>query len=306
MWYTHCGSADPALPGGTACRVDLGSGAGLADCLAAAAPLGAVVNAAAVSQPALCERDPAAARAVNVPTQLVAALASAAPHALLVHVSTDQVYDGTRPWNREGDAAAMRAANAYGASKRDAEALVTERWANHAVLRSSIIVGPAPRAPVGRPLFLQWLDGALAGPAPTELFEDEYRSPVCVDDLVAACAELLRRAEQGPPLQHRVFNLGGPERCVPRGRLTTRAAGIDCQIACAHACSRSLSRADMGDAVAALRGHPRANVRRVPAASVSRPVPSPADISMDSSRAQTELGLTLTPFAEAVRRAFKL
>ena len=70
--------------------------------------------------------------------------------------------------------------------------------------------------------------------------------------------------------------------------------------------ARRLSRADMGDAVAALRGHPRANVRRVPSASVSRPVASPADISMDSALAQTELGLTPTPFAEAVRRAFKL
>jgi hypothetical protein len=62
----------------------------------------------------------------------------------------------------------------------------------------------------------------------------------------------------------------------------------------------------MGEAVAALRGHPRANVRRVPAASVSRPVASPPDISMDSSRATAELGLQLTPFAEAVRRAFAL
>ena len=60
----------------------------------------------------------------------------------------------------------------------------------------------------------------------------------------------------------------------------------------------------MGDAVASLRGHPRANVRRVPAASVARPVASPPDISMDCTRAQKELGLTLTPFAEAVRRAF--
>ena len=62
----------------------------------------------------------------------------------------------------------------------------------------------------------------------------------------------------------------------------------------------------MGDAVAALRGHPRANVRRVPSATVARPFASPADISMDSSRVQAELGLKLTPFAEAVRRAFKL
>ena len=68
--------------------------------------------------------------------------------------------------------------------------------------------------------------------------------------------------------------------------------------------ARRLSRADMGDAVAALRGHARSNVRRVPSASVARPVASPADISMDCSRAQSELGLALTPFTEAVRRAF--
>ena len=60
----------------------------------------------------------------------------------------------------------------------------------------------------------------------------------------------------------------------------------------------------MGDAVAAVRGHPRGNVRRVPAASVSRPVASPPDISMDVSRVQDELGLRLTPFAEALRRVF--
>ena len=229
MWYTHCGSADPALPGGTACRVDLATGAGLAACLAAAAPLGAVVNAAAVSQPALCERDPDAARAVNVPTALLDALATAAPTALLIHVSTDQVYDGTRAWNREDDAGAMRAVNAYGASKRDAEAAVTRRWANHGVLRSSIIVGPAPRAPVGRPLFLQWLDGALAA-APTELFQDEFRSPVCVDDLVAACAALMRRHAAGDTPTHRVFNLGGPERCVHQ------AFGMRAAVARSDAC----------------------------------------------------------------------
>ena len=214
VWYTHCGSADPALPGGTACRVDLATGAGLAACLAAAAPLSAVINAAALSQPALCDRDPAAARAINVPSELVRALGTAAPAALLVHVSTDQVYDGTRAWNREDDVAGMRAVNAYGTTKRDAELLVTEQWANHAVLRSSIIVGPEPHTPVSRTLFLHWLDGALAGAAPTEMFDDEFRSPVCVDDLVAACAELLRRAEAGTPTQHRVFNMGGPERCA--------------------------------------------------------------------------------------------
>ena len=79
--------------------------------------LAAVVNCAAVSSPAECQRDPEASRAVNVPTRLVAAmLAFEATNAfpslvpspegrrrppppqapLLVHLSTDQIYSGRR------------------------------------------------------------------------------------------------------------------------------------------------------------------------------------------------------------------
>jgi hypothetical protein len=60
----------------------------------------------------------------------------------------------------------------------------------------------------------------------------------------------------------------------------------------------------MGDALAAVRGYPRAHVRRVPSASVPRPVASPADISMDVSLIQAELGVALTPFGEALRCIF--
>ena len=60
----------------------------------------------------------------------------------------------------------------------------------------------------------------------------------------------------------------------------------------------------MGDAVATFRGHARAHVLRVPAASVKRPVVSPADISMDVSRVQLVLSLQLTPFAQALQYCF--
>ena len=42
--------------------------------------------------------------------------------ALLIHVSTDQVYDGSRPWWREDDGCAP--VNAYGATKREAEVAI--------------------------------------------------------------------------------------------------------------------------------------------------------------------------------------
>jgi dTDP-4-dehydrorhamnose reductase len=216
--FTYC-TADPALPVGTPHRVDLATGEGLAACLAAAGPLDAVVHTAALSQPGACERDPSAAHAVNVPDKLLAALATAAPAALLVHLSTDQVYDGSRAFWREEDADSCAAVNVYGASKRAAEDAVRSRWPAHLILRSSIILGPPPHTPVGRPLFLQWLDGALAGAsaaAPVELFDDEFRSPVYVADIVEACATLLRRGGAAAPLRHRTLNMGGPERCVRR------------------------------------------------------------------------------------------
>jgi dTDP-4-dehydrorhamnose reductase len=256
--FTYC-TADPQLPVGTPHRVDLATGEGLAACVAAAGPLDAVINCAAVSQPAACERDPAAAHALNVPSQLLDALAAAAPAALLIHVSTDQVYDGSRAFWREQDDGCTPV-NAYGASKRAAEAAVRARWpARHAILRSSIILGPQPPAPVGRPLFLQWLDGALAADAGVELFEDEFRSPVDVADLVAACAALLARDAGAGSL---TLNLGGPERCAVRERCAARRLRPRCA-----ATRRTRPEAGAALAQAVARGHGRRGgcAARVPA-----------------------------------------
>ncbi|EFN51077.1 hypothetical protein CHLNCDRAFT_141448 [Chlorella variabilis] len=263
----HCGKVLPF-------KVNLAKGEGLEACLqgltrGGALRLVAVINAAAISQPAACERDEAAAAAVNVPTHLLAALAwhrqqhGAEP--LLIHMSTDQVYDGSKARWREGDP--PRPVNAYGRTKLAAERAVAAGWPNHAILRSSIIFGPEPPVPVGRPLFLQFIDGALAAGKPTTFFNDEWRSPIRVRDILRVCQTLINRQDE---LQHRLFNMGGPDR---------------------------LSRADMAAAVAAACGYDPALILAAPAASVPRPAPSPADISMDSSR----LEAAMTPFEAAIR-----
>lgn len=53
--------------------------------------------------------------------------------------------------------------------------------------------------------------------------------------------------------------------------------------------------------VAEVRGHPQDLIVPAPSASVSRGVASPADISMCSDRLVQALGVTLTPFEQAVR-----
>jgi dTDP-4-dehydrorhamnose reductase len=284
LFWTYCSTTPAAAAPGTPLRVDLRTGEGLEACLAACGALDIVVNTAALSQPGACARDGTAAAAINVPERLLAGLALSSPNAFLLHVSTDQVYDGSRACSTEADAEGCTQANAYGVSKAAAETAVRAAWPRHAILRSSIIYGPPPPfAPVARALFLQWLDGALAA-GPVELFEDEWRSPIFVFDLVAIILGLAAAASEpgafsaAQPVAaslRSTLNCGGPER---------------------------LSRADMGDAVAVVRAYPRERVLRVPSASVVRTPASPADISMDVRALEAALpAVRLTPFSVALR-----
>ena len=124
VWWTYSSALSEHTSGGRAFRVDLATGEGLEECLAACSPLAVVINTAALSQPAVCERDEAAARALNVPTLLLAALHRHSPDALFLQLSSDQVYDGSRSFWSEADAAACTPVNAYGKSKAAAEELV--------------------------------------------------------------------------------------------------------------------------------------------------------------------------------------
>ncbi|KAK9837139.1 hypothetical protein WJX81_005845 [Elliptochloris bilobata] len=212
--FTHFSSAAPRLAGGSAAafEVDLATGAGLAECLDALGPLLAVVNCAAVSSLAICERDPAAARAVNVPHKLLDSLkrhaAASGARPLLIQLSSDQVYAGTKAYWTEDDA--CEPVNAYGRTKLEAERVIHRRWPEHCILRSSIIYGPLSPTPVPRMLFLQFIDRALCEQKPTTFFEDEYRCAVWVNDIKDIVRTLVSGTQE--PLQHRVLNMGGPAR----------------------------------------------------------------------------------------------
>ncbi|KFM27363.1 Methionine adenosyltransferase 2 subunit beta [Auxenochlorella protothecoides] len=254
--------------------VDLTSGDGLADCFSALGPeLVAVVNCAAASAPAFCEQNADHAAALNVPHQLLKSLAGLAATPLLIHISTDQVYAGTgTPAAGWSEDCKPQPVNVYGATKLEAERAVQASWPKHVILRPSIIVGPPPPFPLHRPLFLQFVLSALSQQKPTTFFTDEWRCPVSVHDIVAACLRLIAEADK--PRAHRLYNMGGPHR---------------------------LSRAEMAEAAAAVGGWSTAAVLRQPAASVTRAAPSPQDIAMDSSLCAADLGVHATPLESVLR-----
>ncbi|KAL0051399.1 hypothetical protein WJX82_006672 [Trebouxia sp. C0006] len=174
--FTHHSTSPPDFGGvEQAFWLDLPSGEGMQQCFDRLGPVDAVINCAAVSSPAACEQELDTARALNVPTKLLDALDMHKlihqRDPLLIQLSTDQVYDGSKANWRETDK--CHPVNAYGRTKLEAEQLIQDRWPNHVILRSSIIFGPQSPVPVSRVLFLQFIANGLRQGKPTTFFQDE-------------------------------------------------------------------------------------------------------------------------------------
>ena len=95
-----------------------------------------IVNAAAHTAVDKAESEPELARLLNATTPGVLAQEAASIGALLVHYSTDYVFDGSgsRPWT-ESDAPAPL--SVYGRTKWEGEQLIEQSGAQHLILRTS-------------------------------------------------------------------------------------------------------------------------------------------------------------------------
>ena len=181
----------PVLPGlAEQLRLELRNGDALAAAVRAARP-DAIVNCAAVSDPGQCEREPELAAVLNV--ELPRQLATLAQElgARLIHVSTEQVFDGWRAPYGVGDPVAPL--NGYARLKAEAERVVVETApALAAVVRAPLLMGNSPggRRSVHERLLLDWSEGRVA-----RLFTDEVRQVAMADNLAAVLLELCARPE---------------------------------------------------------------------------------------------------------------
>ncbi|CAJ1817762.1 TPA: dTDP-4-dehydrorhamnose reductase [Aeromonas hydrophila] len=119
---------------------DLGVHAALLEVIVRAQP-DVIINAAAYTQVDQAQVVPELAYRVN--TQAVAKLADAAKQvgALLVHFSTDYVFDGSgdRPWREEDKPAPL---NVYGLSKWQGEQAILASGCRHLIFRTSWLHSP--------------------------------------------------------------------------------------------------------------------------------------------------------------------
>ncbi len=152
----------------------------------------AIVNCAAISVPEQCDAHPALAQTLNV--ALPATLARLAHHvsARFVHLSSEQVFDGTRaaPYSA-GDP--VSPINLYGRQKLESERAVQAAAAEFAVtIRAPLLMGnsAAGQRSNHERLFADW----AAGRTP-RLFTDEFRQTCTAENLAEVMLELCERAE---------------------------------------------------------------------------------------------------------------
>jgi dTDP-4-dehydrorhamnose reductase len=152
----------------------------------------AIVNCAAISVPEQCEANPALAQALNV--SLPATLARLAHHvsAVLVHVSSEQVFDGaTDTPYAAGDP--VSPINLYGRQKLESERAVHAAAPGLAVtVRAPLLTGNSLSGQ--RSLHERLLGDWAAGRKP-KLFTDEFRQPCTAENLAEVMVELCERAD---------------------------------------------------------------------------------------------------------------
>jgi dTDP-4-dehydrorhamnose reductase len=196
-YHTH-----ECVPDGVAgLRLDLGGeGAAIGATVASIGP-DVIIHAAAMTDPDACERNPALALKVNFGATHELARAAAGLESRFVYVSTDLVFDGRRGNYNESDT--PRPLSVYGTSKLRGEEAAIAACPAALVVRSTLVYGfggPASKT------FLARMLEALAVGRRVQLFTDQMRNPVFLDDLAACMVGALERDLAG------IYHLGGGER----------------------------------------------------------------------------------------------
>ena len=161
-----------------------------------------VVNAAAYTAVDQAEREVDLARAINARAPAILAQACTAGGALLVHYSTDYVFDGAsaRPWLESDPTGPV---NAYGRTKLEGEQAIAAQQGDWLVLRTAWVYSSRGRN------FLKTMLRLAAERPELKVVDDQHGSPTFAADIAVATATIAARcarAKAGAP-EFGIFHL---------------------------------------------------------------------------------------------------
>ena len=233
-----------------------------------------IVNAAAHTAVDKAESEPAFARLLNATTPGLIAQEAARLGALLVHYSTDYVFDGSgeRPWVETDTPAPL---SVYGATKWEGEQHIQQSGCRHLILRTSWVYAARGGNFAKTMLRLAQERERLT------VIDDQWGAPTGADLLADVTAHAIRH------LQHRPGD-GGLYHCVASGETNW------------HSYAKYVI-AQAGQAPAAIKIK-AIEIAPVPTSAFPTPARRPHNSRLDTRKLQATFGLTLPHWQQGVAR----
>jgi len=236
-----------------------------------------IVNAAAHTAVDKAESEPDLARQINTTTPAFLAIEAKRSGALLVHYSTDYVFDGSGSRARDEEAP-IGPLSVYGSTKLEGEQLVARHCARHLIFRTSWVYAARGGNFAKTMLRLAKERDKLT------VIDDQFGAPTGAELLADVTAHAIRATLQDPSkvgLYHAIA--GGETTWYGYARFVlemAQQAGVE------------------------LKAGPDA-VEPVPTSAFPTPAKRPHNSRLDTSKLQTTFGLRLPPWQEGVARMLR-
>ena len=232
-----------------------------------------IVNAAAYTAVDRAESERELARAVNAVAPGVLAEEAGRLDAILVHYSTDYVFDGEKagPYTEDD---APNPLSSYGRSKLDGERGIAASGCRHLTLRTSWVYGTRGRN------FLLAMLGAARERRALRVVDDQIGAPTWCREIADATAALLARPELAAPGADGLYHLS--------------AGGFTSWFGFARAIFDSPELVRLGIARPALEA--------ISTSEYPTPARRPRNSRLDCDRLESRAGLRLAPWDEALAR----
>ena len=233
-----------------------------------------IVNAAAHTAVDKAESEPDLVRQINASTPTLVAIEAARLGALLVHYSTDYVFDGSGSTPRHEDAP-INPLSVYGATKAEGEDGIRASGCHHLILRTSWVYA----ARGGN--FAKTMLRLAAEREQLKVIDDQIGAPTGAELLADITAHMLRAARVNPALcgtYHAVA--GGETSWYDYARFvieTARAKGQPIKVA-------------------------PDQILPIPTSSYPTPAKRPLNSRLDASKLQQRFGLRLPHWQQGVAR----
>lgn len=222
-----------------------------------------VIHTAAMTQVDDCEfkRDECVALNVTAVEHLAKLSAKLGFH--LVHVSTDFIFDGTKPMYTEDDQA--NPLSYYGWSKLEGEKRVIEFAGSYSILRTVLVYGQV--ADMSRTNIVLWAHSTLKNQKSANVVTDQFRTPTLAEDLAMGCFLAAAQRAQG------IYNIAGKDY---------------------------MSVIELVERVATFYGYSMECINRVDSSTLNQPAKRPPITGLDITKATNQLGYAPHSFEEGL------